>query len=227
MGPRSESGKTEGKVACRFSVVGVRGMPRRRPWVPAFAGKTEKRVGGLSVVGWFGVSGWPAPHPAGAHIPTHLRGGCSCCTGVINTPHPSTHRGRPVTTGRGTGAGRPILHTTPWLPGFPGMSEGGCGYGIGVVWCEWVPRASVTRPWVPDRSRGRRRGRSPAGLVWWMFAGCPADAPGSRPSPGRRKKGGWPVGCGLVWWNGVAPRLTRRAPTSQRPYEVVAAAVRG
>ena len=86
-GPRSGSGKTEGKVACRFSVVDVRGMPRRCPWVPAFAGMTEKRVGGLSVAGWFGGMGCVAPRLT-RRAPTRdaptktVPGGNRCRSGV-------------------------------------------------------------------------------------------------------------------------------------------------
>ena len=63
VGTGLESGTTEGKVACRFSVAGVRGM----------------------------------------------------CV----SPRP----------------------TQPWVPVFTGKTKGGCGYGIGADWCEWVPRA--------------------------------------------------------------------------------------
>ena len=130
-----------------------------QPWIPAFAGKSKGGCGyGIGAVWCEWVPRAPrraptsqrayvVPAGAGPGNPTPrrvsnppLRGSCSCCAGVINTPHPSTHR-------------------------------------VGVVWYECVPRPSVTRPWGPRSGSGKTEGRSTAGLVWWMFEGCPRRRP--------------------------------------------------
>ena len=192
-----------------YEVVAV--LPRPRSPNHGFRFSPERRRDGVGTGSeWFGVSVCPA-HPNGRPHPNAPTWWLRLLCGVINTPHPSTHRGHPVPTGRGTGAHkrRPYAVPAGAGPGNPTPGRvsnpplrGGCSCCAGVI---NTPHPSTHRGHPVPTGRGTGAGRPPR-----------SPNHGYRRSPARRREG---VGTGSVWF-GVSVFLAPLSPDHGSPIGV-------